>query len=180
MYTYDRRIASRLSQPKLSALLERAAEIHTQYGAWIKRFPGVLRAAVDEADDLKDKADMPLVWQDRFVSYWREMFGLEKELADIAYDAEGFDYPRGPSGRVPAAYEALQRKIERAFHEISVPVKARHRYPTDKIHFEFSTKLNRKDHIAYEVPRLQEWADAFEGWTNETKRSLQSLAKTTR
>ena len=158
----------------LKAFLERAVEIHTQLGAWIDRFPGVLKEALKESADLKDKATMQLVWQDRFVAYWREIRSLEKELSEIAYDAEGVDYPKG------AAYETLHRDIERALSPLVAPAKARTEYAIEKIHFKFSTKLDRKDHIAYEVPRLQEWAEAFEKWTTDTKSTLQVMLKKAR
>ena len=173
MYTYRRAAAPRSSQPELTALLEKAVGIHTQLQLWINRFPGVLRAAMGEADDLQDKAAVPLVWQDRFVSYWHEITDLEKELSEIAYDVEGYEYPKG------SANQALRRTIENT-NPRWAPTKAKTEYAFDKVHFLFSTKLNRPHHIAYEVPRLQEWADAFEKWTQETKRTLVASIKFTR
>jgi hypothetical protein len=170
MYTYRRTAAARSPQPELTALLEKAIEVHSQQQRWIDRFPAILRESRKESLDLPEG----LVWQDLFVPYWRELYAWENELSELSYQAEGLEYPKG------SANSALRRTIENALSRHSTPDKAKTEYATAKIHFEFSTKLNRKDHIAYEVQRLETWAMAFEAWTHEAKRTLVASMKFTR
>lgn len=151
-------------------MLEKAVDVHSQLQRWIDRFPAILKEARKEAQDLPEG----LVWQDRFVPYWSELDAWEKELSELSYQAEGLEYPKG------SANVALRRTIENTLSKHSTPDKARLTYAIDRVHFEFSTKLNRKDHIAYEISRLETWARAFEAWTHEAKRTLLASIKFTR
>ena len=45
---------------------------------------------------------------------------------------------------------------------------------------QFRDRPDRKGHIAYEVSRLEEWAKAFENWTEESIGNLHQIARKSR
>jgi hypothetical protein len=168
MYTYDRRTAS---SDDLVALLQKALVVHQKLRTWIGEFPTVLRKSKLEATDLSDG----LVWQDRFVLYWDDLDVWRTELEDIADQIETLAYS-SKTQRTVYLYYSVQTSLQ----DKAMPDKARVEYAFGAPKFEFSEKLQRKHHIAYEVSRLTTWAEAFEAWSVESDKALKAALKKAR
>lgn len=144
----------------LADLCEQAETVHKGLRSWIREFPQVLAKAQQEAVGLAEG----LVWQDRLVDYWRDLDGPMRVLEAIDDRIEF--YPSG--GKLRVTYlinEARQVTWERGW-----PVKARIEYGFGKPQF-------IDNRIAYFVARLEEWADAFEKWNEESIQTLHQVAR---
>jgi len=144
--------------PDLMPLLEQAEGVLKRFRAWIRTFPQVLHKAQQEAVNLDESG---LVWQDQFGPYWKESDPMFEVLASIDEQIEGIWLK---SDR--AAVQTLANLARGVTSEPALPRKARLEYAFGNP--QFRDHPDRRGHIAYEISRLEEWARAFENWTEDS------------
>jgi hypothetical protein len=156
----------------LIPLLEQAETVHKRLRAWIREFPMVLRMAQQEAlaTNLEGTG---LVWQDRLTAYWRELDQPNEVLESIDEQINQIynSHPRMAVQDVAnLARDATAWRLQ--------PKKAMLEYAFGNP--QFRNHPDRRDHIAYEVSRLEEWAGAFEKWTEDSIQNLRKGVRKTR
>jgi hypothetical protein len=158
------------SGPVLADLCEEAETVQKGLRTWIRKFPQVLDQAQREAVGLEDSG---LVWQDRFVVYWRGLDNPMEILTDIDDKIEDVYFHATRKAVQDLANQARNGTLDRL-----IPPKARIEYAFGNP--QFRDRPDRKGHIAYEVSRLEEWAKAFENWTEESIGNLHQIARKSR
>lgn len=149
---------------ELLPLIEQALALQKRFRSWVRDFPAVLRKAEQGAVGLEGTG---MVWQDEFGPYWAKTDSMWEVLADIDYDLDGIWIK---SKRT--SLEILVNMVRDATHEGLMPKKARIIYAFGDP--KFMSHPRGRDHIAYEISRLKEWAAAFEKWNDQ---SIQILMK---
>jgi len=153
--------------PVLSNLCEEAETVQKGLRVWIRKFPQVLDQAQREAVGLEDSG---LVWQDRFVVYWRGLDNPMEILADIDDKIEDVYHHATRRAVQDLANLARNWTLDR-----QMSPKARQEYAFGSP--QFRDRPDRKGHIAYEISRLEEWARAFENWTEDAVGNLHQIAR---
>ena len=153
----------------LVPILEQAEGLHKRFRAWSGLFPQVLRKAQDEAAGLEG---MGLVWQDRLGEYWGETDSFFEVLADLDYALEWiWSQEKGALGD-------LVNRARDATADRLIPARARLSYAFGDPRFE--DHPGGRQHIAYEIRRLEEWHRAFEQWNEESLRLLKDSIRKAR
>lgn len=156
--------------PVLADLCEEAETVQKGLRAWIRKFPQVLDQAQREAVGLEDSG---LVWQDRFVIYWRGLDNPLESLTAIDEKIEDVYFHATRKAVQDLANQARNGTLDRL-----IPPRARQEYAFGNP--QFRDRPDRKGHIAYEISRLEEWARAFENWTEESIGNLHQIARKAR
>lgn len=139
--------------------LGEAQAIHRRLRAWITKFPGVLARAEIESRGIPDG----WVWQLRLKDYWQsyEKYRIELEELDHILDGIALTYPH--------LEQAATLAREATFDP---PKEARLIHAFSAMEF-FPHYRTGKEHIAYNVERLKEWAEAFGSWVVRSTRTLE-------
>jgi len=129
--------------------------------AWSDQFPGVLRAAEQEAQGLPDG----WVWQNRFVKLISQYEPLEDRLRDLDSLLE--------DAYLDAQFPTKIDVANAARGALALPPKGQVSRATSKLKF-FEHPVLGRSHIAYEVDNLKEWAQVFKRWVESSIQTLQT------
>lgn len=139
--------------------MEAAVAAHADLRQWVNQFPNVLRASLQETQGLPDG----WVWQDRFVKLFQGYDAIEERLRTLDDRLE--DIYLNQDWVSDIANVARSATAE-------PPPRARVSYAINDFQFFEHPHIGR-DHIAYDVDTLKEWATAFEKWVTDSVRMLQ-------
>lgn len=155
------RFAVDVAPETLLATLDSVIRLHSRLQGWIRRAPRVLADAKRNAKGLPDG----WVWQDPFVRYWEGFETYESDLQDL--DSKLDD--------VYLNVDFLSDVANQARDATNLPRKGQIEYVLNSFKF-FPNPDGRGDHIAYQVKAIEEWASAFEKWSNDSVRLLKTLS----
>lgn len=125
---------------------------------WVKQAPRVLDKSVKDSGDIGPD----WVWQDHLAKYWKDLEGFESELQGFSDSIDDLHL------RIPY----LDREGNLAARAASIPRAAGIESVLGS--FQFKTRADGREHIAYTVASVQGWIANFEKWSAESVRNLRA------
>lgn len=162
------KVANRYATSKdgVVTTMARGRKLLADLGAWVAKFPQVLRVAE------QGKGDLPSgwVWQDEFLSFFNDYDSFIERFQDIDHSLEGHWLKQ--TGKIKEAVGVARRALREPNGKAAVT------YPTNS--FSFMPHPEKGEHIAYKVADLKTWYKAFADWVDAGDRAVTNTMQVVR